>query len=466
MSPSGALAELADLIGSHRVGSHPADVHRHAADRSPSALLAKRAQTSRHLPVAVVRPHSTDQVAQVLEWADRTRTPVVPYGGGSGVVEGIVSGDCVVVELRAMNEILDFDEKSNLVRVQAGVLGPDLARALRSWGVTLGHEPQSMAISTVGGWVATKAAGQLSARYGGIERLVAGLEAVLPGGRVLRSKTSPRAATGPDVASLMIGSEGTLGIVTEATLRVTPMPNETAERCIRFDHMAAGVAACRKIAQSDLRPTLLRLYDPDDSALFLRHVQGEEPGTLLLLVFEGPGARERADAAVELSGGNPGTDELVAHWWEHRNDAVEELMSLMAGDGLLGPHALVDTVEVAGPWFILRDLYHSMREQLLPLAGIVGCHLSHVYTDGACLYFTLAQACDSDEAAAELLPRWWDTAMRTCLAAGGSISHHHGIGRTKAPWLKQELDGWWDVLVSVKKAVDPNGIMNPGALGL
>lgn len=466
MSPTGALAELAELIGPHRVGSHPADVHRHSSDRSPSALLAKRTADPPSLPLAVVRPHTTEHVSQILEWADRTRTPVVPYGGGSGVVEGIVAGGSVVVELRSLNEILDFDEKSLLVRVQAGVLGPDLARALRSWGQTLGHEPQSMAISTVGGWIATRAAGQLSARYGGIERMVAGLEAVLPGGRVLHSKTAPRTATGPDVASLMIGSEGSLGIVTEATLRVSPLPNETAERCIRFKHMTDGVAGCRKITQSELRPTLLRLYDHDDSTLFLRNIQGEEPGTLLLAVFEGPGARERADRAVELSGGEQGSDELVAHWWEHRNDAVEELMSLMAGDGLLGPHALVDTVEVSAPWSKLRDLYHSMREQLLPLASIVGCHLSHVYTDGACLYFTLAEACESDEAAAELLPRWWDTAMNACLAAGGSISHHHGVGRRKAPWLRQELDGWWDVLVAVKASVDPNGIMNPGALGL
>lgn len=466
MSPRGALAELAELIGPHRVGSHPADVHRHAGDRSPSALLAKRTSEPRSLPLAVVRPHTTEQVAQILEWADRTKTPVVPYGGGSGVVEGIVSGKFVVIELRAMNVILDFDEKSLLVRAQAGVMGPDLTKALRSWGQTLGHEPQSMAISTVGGWIATRAAGQLSARYGGIERMVAGLEAVLPGGRVLRSKTAPRTATGPDVASLMIGSEGTLGIVTEATLRVTPLPRESAERCVRFNHMADGVAACRKIAQSDLRPTLVRLYDHDDSALFLRNVQGEEPGTMLLLVFEGPAAVQRADAAVELSGGEPGADELVAHWWEHRNDAVEELMALMAGEGLLGPHALVDTVEVAGPWGILRDLYHSMRERLEPLATIVGCHLSHVYSDGACLYFTLAEACESDRAAAELLPRWWDTALGACLAAGGSISHHHGVGRRKAPWLAEELDGWWDVLVAMKKAIDPNRIMNPGALGL
>jgi alkyldihydroxyacetonephosphate synthase len=458
--------QLAELIGPHRVGSHPADLSRHATDRSPSALLARRAGKQLGLPICVVRPHTTEQVALVLEWADRTRTAVVPYGGGSGVCEGIRSAGAIVIELRALNEILDLDEKSRLIRTQTGVLGPDLVKALSAWNYTLGHEPQSLAISTVGGWIATRASGQLSARYGSIEDMVAGLEAVLPGGRVVRSTPMPRRATGPDVASLMIGSEGTLGIVTEATLRVSPIPTERAERCLRFQHMADGVAACRKIVQSDLRPTLVRLYDAEDAAIFLRNHPEEEPGTLLLLAFEDDGAVSRAEAAVELSSGVRGDDSLVGHWWEHRNDAVEELMTLMSGKGILGPHALVDTIEVSGTWTNLRDIYHSMKEQLSGISDIAACHLSHVYPDGACLYFTLASACGDDAHAAELLETWWERGMTTCLEAGGSISHHHGIGRRKARWLKRELGGWWDTLATVKQAVDPNGIMNPGALGL
>jgi len=466
LTPLDELAELAELIGSHRVGFHPADLDRHATDRSPAALLERRSVRPLRLPQCVVRPQSTEQVSQILKWADRNKTPVVPYGGGSGVCDGIQGADTVVMELRALNAILDFDEKSRLVHVQAGVLGPDLAKALHSWGHTLGHEPQSLSISTVGGWLATRATGQLSARYGGIEDMVAGLEAVLPGGRVVRSKPAPRRSTGPDLASLMIGSEGTLGVITEATLRVHPLPGERAERCVRFQHMADGVAACRKIAQSGLEPTLVRLYDREDAAIFLRNHPHETPGTLLLLAFEGASAVPRADLAVELSSGERGDDSLVGVWWEHRNDAVDELMTLMAGEGILGPHAMVDTIEVAGTWTVLRDLYHSMKDALSPLADIAACHLSHIYPDGACLYFTLASACSDDEAAAEALERWWSAGMGACLTAGGSISHHHGIGRRKAGWLRDELGGWWDVLAAVKKVVDPNRIMNPGALGL
>jgi alkyldihydroxyacetonephosphate synthase len=187
---------------------------------------------------------------------------------------------------------------------------------------------------------------------------------------------------------------------------------------------------------------------------------------MLLLAFEEAGAAQRADRAVQLSSGERGDDSLVGHWWEHRNDAVDELMTLMAGEGILGPHAMVDTIEVAGTWSVLRELYHSMKEALSPLADIAACHLSHIYPDGACLYFTLAAVCDDDEAAAASLERWWEAGMEACLKAGGSISHHHGIGRRKATWLREELGGWWDVLAAIKNVVDPNRIMNPGALGL
>jgi alkyldihydroxyacetonephosphate synthase len=138
----------------------------------------------------------------------------------------------------------------------------------------------------------------------------------------------------------------------------------------------------------------------------------------------------------------------------------------MLNDGLLGPHALIDTIEVTAQWSKLRDVYHSVKETLASRADIAGCHLSHVYADGACLYFTAASACASDDEALELNRTWWEAAMNATLAAGGSISHHHGIGRTKAPWLREELGGWFDVLAAVKRSVDPNGIMNPGALGL
>lgn len=466
MNASDIEVRLGELLGPDIVSTDPRDLESHAHDWSPRALLAARAGDARDLPICVVRPRSTEQCAVLLRWAHETATPVVPFGAGSDVVQGISPGGAVVVDMRSMNSIRNVDAKSRLVTVEAGIMGPDLAEHLAAEGFTLGHEPQSFAISTVGGWVATRACGQLSAGYGGIEDLVAGIEAVLPGGSCVTSKVVPRRSAGPDVASLMVGSEGTLGIVTAVTLRISPLPGARADRCLRYEHMADGVAGARAIAQSELRPSVLRLYDAEDAMLFLRHHPDEPQGPLMVMSFFGEDAEARASSACELAGGHRGNDALVEHWWHHRNDAVGEFRKLMDGEGLLGPHGVVDTIEVSGTWSVLRDLYHSIKEGLSARADIAGCHLSHIYPDGACLYFTCGAVASSDEEAASKLDEWWATAMRSALDNGGSISHHHGIGRTKAEWLPEELGGWWEVLRLVKSAIDPKGIMNPGALGL
>jgi alkyldihydroxyacetonephosphate synthase len=458
--------QLAGIFEAGVVSTAAQDLEEHSSDWAPRALLDRRSGHASRPPSCIVRPRSTEEVATLLAWAHETRTPVVPWGGGSGVLASVEPADSVVVDLGALDHVGEIDEKSHLVTAGAGVTGPALTAHLDSKGYLLGHEPQSLAISTVGGWIATRACGQLSARYGGIESLLAGFTAVLPGGRVVRSKTVPRRAAGPDVASLMIGSEGTLGIVTEADFRVTPLPSARVNMCLRFEHMADGVVACRRIAQSGLGPTLVRLYDAEDAAIFLRRFPDEPQGPLLLLSFDDDPGEVRVSLAASLSNGMPGNPDLVDHWWEHRNDAVAEFRKLMLGEGLLGPHAVVETMEVAGTWTVLRELYHSMKEKLGALADIAGCHISHVYPDGACLYFTLASACDDDDEARRKLGAWWDAGMRTCLDAGGSISHHHGIGRVKARWLEEELGGWMDVLRAVKRTVDPHGVMNPGALGL
>lgn len=456
---------VAELLGEDRVRTGE-DTRRFARDWSTRFQLQARRAEPVEPPACVVTPRSADEVVALLEWAHENRTPLVPFGGGSGVVEAVAASGAVVVSLAALSDVLEIDEKSLLVRVQAGKNGSDLDRELRAEGWRLGHEPQSVSISTVGGWVATRATGQLSARFGGIEDLLVSLEAVLPGGVRIRSKTAPRRATGPDVAALLIGSEGSLGIVTEATLRIVSADEERVDRCIRFDHMSDGVAACRAVAQSGVHPTVVRLYDTQDSEILLQNHPTEQRGPLMLLSVEGERAAERADRAMELAAGKPGNDDLVAHWWAHRNDAVDAFRELMAGRGVLGPHALVDTIEVAGTWSTLRDLYHGMRGALEPRADIVGCHLSHVYPDGGALYFTLASACDDEDDAAGRYDQWWDAAMDACLAAGGSISHHHGIGRLRARRLPAELGEIFGVLGAIKAAIDPHRIMNPGVLGL
>ena len=224
-----AARELAGVLDPGLVSTDEGDLDAHASDWAPGSLLDRRRGAAPAPPECIVRPRDTEDVASLLAWAHATSTPVVPWGGGSGVLAGAAAPGCVAVDLTGLDSLGEVDDKSRLVRAGAGVTGPALTAHLAGAGWMLGHEPQSLAISTVGGWIATRACGQLSARYGGIEALLAGFTAVLPGGRVVRSKTVPRRAAGPDVAALMIGSEGTLGIVTEADLRVAPIPEKRAD---------------------------------------------------------------------------------------------------------------------------------------------------------------------------------------------------------------------------------------------
>jgi alkyldihydroxyacetonephosphate synthase len=466
MSDRSSIEGLVSLLGAEHVGVLPEDLRAHSHDWSPRALLARRAGEEPLLPVAVARPRDTAEVARLLGWAQETRTSIVPFGGGSSVVEGIAAGGSVVVDLAELDDISEVDTKSRLVTVGAGATGRALREALRREGFLLGHEPQSHDISTVGGWVATRACGQLSAGYGGIERLVAGLEAVLPGGRVVRSKVVPRRSTGPELSALMLGSEGTLGIVTEVTLRVWPQPEYRADACVRFDHMRDAIAACRNLAQSRLAPTVVRAYDAEDAVLLTMNLDDPPTGPLLLMSFDGDDSEARSKSAVALSEGERLSDSIVEHWWINRNAAVEEYRKAMAGESMLGSHAIIDTMEVSGTWSVLRDLYHSLKGRLVEQADMVACHVSHIYPDGACLYFTLAKMGGNDEEAAATNEKWWETGMATCLENGGSISHHHGIGRLRARWLPEELGDSFEVLKAIKEALDPHCIMNPGVLGL
>ncbi|MFN2526877.1 MAG: FAD-binding oxidoreductase [Actinomycetota bacterium] len=461
-----SAAEVVGLLPAEIVSLQPDDRAAHARDMSAAALLERRRGHQPAGPEVVVRPRSVDDVAAVVRAAQSAGVPVVPRGGGSGVSGGVVADEGIVLDLREMNRVLDIDESSLTVTVEAGISGPELAGELARNGYTLGHEPQSLSVSTVGGWIATRACGQLSAGYGGIEDLLVGLEAVLPDGRIVSARPTTRRSTGPELADLMIGAEGTLGVVTRATLRIRRMPEERVDMCFRFESMEQGLDDARVLAQTDLRPVLLRLYDRDDAALFWLSYPDPPGGPILLASFEGSFAEQRAERAAELVGGQELSRDVVAYWRAHRNDALESYLQLMAGQGPLGAHALVDTMEVSAVWKDIPTAYAELKGALGSVADIAACHLSHVYPEGACLYFVLASACADESAAQTTYARWWEVGMGKALEVGAAISHHHGVGRLKARWLPAEIGGWWDVLRAVKKELDPKGIMNPGALGL
>ena len=433
-------------------------------------MLAERSGNSFPAPIAALRPRSTDEISMILRAANDSKTPIVARGGGSGVCGAAIAAEgAVVLDLTAMDAILNVDRENLVVTAEAGVSGPKLESALNDAGMTLGHIPQSFHVSTLGGWIGTKAIGQLSTKYGGIEDRVLGLTAVLADGTIVSSKLSPRSSTGPDWWKSFIGSEGTLGIVTEATLECFRKPQGFSWLAFAPATFGTGLDLFREIIQKGLRPSVARLYDEADAAISFSRLG--ITGSVAILRFEGP---ERLVLAEVLEARNilgKGSDDLsvepALRWWEHRFNAVETYRGLMAGEGPLGPHAVVDTMEVAAFWGELDRLYENVRSALASVADGVLAHASHLYPSGANIYFTILITSANDDAEAEKRYRAaWDAGMKATIEAGGTISHHHGIGLLKQPWLEQELGSGREALKRLKAAFDPNGLMNPGKLGL
>lgn len=469
MSPS-VIAELAELVGEANVAVDAGELAAHARDCWPLLAMRERAGETLPRPVAVVWPTSTTQASSLYAWATRRGVPLVPYGGGGGVVGGAapVAGG-VAVDTKRMASILELDADSGLVVVQPGVIGQTLEEWLGTRGWTLGHFPSSITVSSVGGFAAARSAGQCSTKYGAFASLVAGLEAVLPDGTVVRREAQPGSAAGPDLIGLLLGGEGTLGLITELTLRVVPKPEALGFRALRMPTFAAGLDTLRSILRTGLRPAVLRLYDEADTALS----HPDLGGCLLVVMAEGWPAlvdlevRTAAEIAVAHGGDDLGED-LARNWHEHRYDVSWRLADFLKPGGMFGDAVAVDTLEVAARWSRLPATYAAVREALAGAADVVLCHASHAYSDGACLYFTFGAAGLGDEVKVRgRYERAWTAAMDAAVAAGATITHHHGVGLVRAPWLAAELGaGGMALLQRVKDALDPAGIANPGKLGL
>lgn len=431
----------------------------HSRDWWPRLIaLTSRGEVERW-PGAVVRPLTTREVSETLRLSSAHRVAVTAQGGRSGVVGGAVpERGAIALDLTGLDAIVSVDDVSNTVRVQAGVFGPDLEGALRPHDLTIGHFPQSFDLATVGGWIACRGAGQYSNRYGKIEDIVRALTVVLASGEVLElGGQAPRQAVGPDLLQLFVGSEGTLGIITEATLVARRRAPFEARRAFRFGTFVDGLDACRRLLQRGASPAVLRLYDERESK---RHFDLD--GCALILLDEGE--RVLVEATMSLAEEECATahrldDDLVAHWLERRND-VSALAPLWER-GLV-----VDTIEVAGSWGVMGTLYERVSAALREQAGmaVVSVHQSHAYLDGGCLYFTFAGQPEGDVDA--FYREAWDRAMDEVIALGAAISHHHGVGRSRARFVARSLGASYSLLEDVKSLLDPEGRLNPGVLGL
>ena len=456
---------LIAALGADRVAEDEATRQEHAKDYWVLAHLRSRQGRLGTGPTCVVKARSTQEIATAVKIAAEHRVPVVPYGGGSGVLGGAMApAGSIAIDTRAMDRILELNETSLYVTAQAGLLGGEFERRLNAKGYMTGHYPQSIDRASVGGLVATRSAGQFSTRYGNIEDLLLGLEVVLPNSTVARVGFNPRAAAGPSLREIFCGSEGALGIITEVTQRVFPLPERRAVQSYAFPSVAAGLEAMRRFIRVGWRPPVVRLYDWIEAA---RNFTQWAPSNqaLLLLVSEGPAAMVDAemagcDAICTAAAGTLVGPEPVNHWLANRNHVP-------SWDAFFEREMLVDTVEIAAPWDRVTALYEHAIAALTGAPGVVlaSAHSSHSYSTGTNLYITFALKPDDFAAQAEdLYLSAWAKVMEAALANGGTIAHHHGVGRLRTQWIERELGTGYPLLQAIKRALDPTGTMNPGVL--
>ncbi len=459
-----ALEALTAQLGPGCITTDPGVLDRCSVDSWPTAIKLAQLGRRPYRPDAVAVPVSADDVSTLLKWAYSRGVAVTPRGLGSSVVgQPLPSRGGLVLDLSRLTEPLKIGREDLLVTTGAGRLGSDLEEQLNEAGLTLGHSPQSLARSSVGGWVATGATGQFSSRYGGIEDLVAGLKVVLAHGEQIEMSAHPRGAVGPDLRQLFIGSEGTLGVVTEVTLRVFPISGTRSLEAFRLPSIRPGIEALRRTSQSGLRPLLLRLYDEDESGQVLG---GRRDGSCVLFTgFEGPAGVAKAErravkSIVAEEGGTSLGPEPVEAWMQRRFDfsRIEALLAEMGG--------YAETIEVAHRWSRIHELYQALKLGLREVADEVVAHFSHVYPQGTSLYLILTGRAHDDDEALATLERLWATAMGHTLRLGGVITHHHGVGLAKASYVRDALGSSMTVLERVKDALDPEYVMNPGKLGL
>jgi len=491
------IAALGDIVGTDRVKTDKYERAFHARGRSYHDLLLLRAGTIDAAPDAVLYPRGAEEVQALLALCDREGIAVVPYGGGTSVVggAGAVRGDhrgLIAIDLSGMSRMIATDPVSLTATAEAGIYGPALESALRAQGMTLGHHPQSFEFSTLGGWIAHRGAGQQSHRYGKAESWLLSARLATPRG-ALATEEFPASAAGPRLTDLVLGSEGAFGIVTEATFRIRRAPKLSDYRGFLFRDFASGTAAIREAAQEEIPAAMLRLSDGDETRFYrafsrlghARRVADYLERAYLRL-------RRFPDAPCALIAGFEGDEEIVRDARRRFARIAARLGALALGqkpgqrwyrgrfhgpysrDPMMDHGTGVDTLETAARWSRIDALYAAVKGALetaivdtaprTGAKGVVLCHISHAYPDGASLYFTyiFPRALDRE------VEQWREIKRRASdaiVAHGGTISHHHGVGEDHLAWMEAEKGTLGlDVLRAIKKTLDPNGIMNPGKL--
>ena len=480
---------IAKAVGVENVFTGDEDRLRHAVGRGYADLAQLRLGALDGAPDAVVTPADAAAVRRLLDVCAAEGIAVVPFGGGTSVVGGVeaLPGShhaAIALDLSRLDAVVDVDATSLTATVEAGIFGPELERQLGHAGLTLGHFPQSFEYSTVGGWVATRSAGQASTGYGRIDELVEAVRCVTPAGE-LATLDAPASAAGPSLRELVVGSEGVLGVISSATLRVRPAPAQQRYEAWSFASFEAGAEAFRAMEQAEASPDVARLSDEEETRLtmalgssgglseklgkaYLR-ARGQEGGCIAFTGFDGTPddiARRRGRTAEILRAhGAVGLGTKPGRSWLRGRFAAPYLR-----DELLDRGVMVETLETATTWTNLPNLYKAVGDALRgTLSGrgtppAVMCHISHLYPSGASLYFTFIVR----QQQGQELDQWRAAKTAACdaiVAAGGTLTHHHAIGTDHRAWMPHEIGSLGtDILRTVKDRVDPAGIMNPGKL--
>ena len=404
---------------------------------------------------AAVKPGNVDELVKLVNFASSRGISLYVRGGGSSVTGASIPSEGVVVDTASLNQILDLDEANRTVTIQAGVKLSTLESKLNEKGLTLSQFPQSFELATVGGFISTLGTGQYSTLYGGIEDSVLRLEVVLPTGEVIwtRRRGAPRSSVGPDLSRLFLGAEGSLGVVSAAELKIRKLPKHVWKAAFSFPSFESAVNAARGLMELDVRPAVCRAYNELESQF-----QFEEKGCTLLLVYHFrseevlKAVRTEVIALLE-EGSIPADPRLVDVWLEKRFNFREQIESVKH----LG--YAIETMEVAAKWSRLLELYYEAADALggVPGVGGVGAHVSHLYDQGACIYFTVLFRPKE-----ETYRGMWENMAKVSKAHDATISHHHGVGILKKVYAKDEIP--LHLLRRIKQAVDPSGSMSPDRL--
>ena len=502
------IAALGGIVGAENVSVAECDRVVHSRDMWPRTVMWTKRGYFPHPPDAIVSPQNAEEVSEIMKWASGEKVPIIAYGAGSGVCAGTlpIKGG-IIISMKRMAEIYDIDAESLICEMGPGIYGEIIERRLEPLGYTMGHYPSSIYCSTLGGYLAARSAGQVSSRYGKIEDMVVGIEFLLPDGTIHRTLPTPTGSSRIDWNQILIGSEGTLGIITRAWMKIHPLFKHRTFQSYHFANVREGLDAMRQIMQAGIEPAALRLYDEFDSLVFKTHgdntdeVEEEKdslfkramsetvsqlkkhslskvlkrpgfinlaidkmPGQCLLIVVT-EGEKDLAEhdfwrvrsVCLKAKGKNAG-EAPARYWLEHRHD-VSYKQSKIFDSG-----SWVDTMEVATTWDEVGDLYLAVKKAVSSNVFIMA-HFSHAYRDGCCIYFSFASASDTSEAMEDTYQKVWRDALKAVHENHGTITHHHGVGLSKGAMLSVEYGELWPLWRKVKKMIDPELLMNPGKLG-